>query len=216
MSWLLALHSSSEDLGVGVQSLAPDGERRCRRFPLGRALANRLFDCVEDLLPAGEWPRLRRLVVATGPGGFTGTRLTVVMARTLAQQLAIPLHGISSFALVAARQRIDAPTWVVQELARRGQVAGLYAPESAAPESEAPENGAPESAALAGVAELEAPRLFAPGEELPAGPRLAAAVELPADIALLLDAGQRAELRQLAGPWQPVLPHYPTSPVAGP
>ena len=199
MSWLLALHSSSEDLGVGVQSLA-GGERRCRRFPLGRALANRLFDCVEELLPADQWPRLGRLVVATGPGGFTGTRLTVVMARTLAQQLAIPLHGISSFALIAARQRIAAPTWIVQELARRGQVAGLYAPEAEA---------------LTGVVEREAPRLFASGVALPAGPRLAAAVELPADVELLLAAGQRAEQRRLAGPWQPVLPHYPTSPVAG-
>ena len=115
MSWLLALHSSSEVLGVAVQPLG-DGEpaeRRMDSFPLGRSLSNQLLDCVEQLLPASEWPRLGRLVVATGPGGFTGTRLTVVLARTLAQQLAIPLHGVSSFELVAARHGITTPTWIV-------------------------------------------------------------------------------------------------------
>ena len=154
MSWLLALHSSSEVLGVAVQPLG-DGEpaeRRTDSFPLGRSLSNQLLVCVEQLLPASEWPRLGRLVVATGPGGFTGTRLTVVLARTLAQQLAIPLHGVSSFELVAARHGITTPTWIVQELPRRGLVAALYGPDQGG---------------LSGLVELRSPRLFAPGVALP-------------------------------------------------
>jgi len=198
MSWLLALHSSSEVLGVGVERPDRPGCRRCAAFPLGRALANDLLGCVEQLLPAAAWPQLGRLVVATGPGGFTGTRLTVVLARTLAQQLAIPLHGVSSFLLVAARQGIRAPTWVVQELPRRGRVAGLYGPDPAA---------------LAGIGELQRPRLFATDVALPPGPQLPAQALIPADVDTLLAIGLEAERRQLAGPWQPVLPHYPTSPV---
>ena len=198
MSWLLALHSSSEVLGVGVMRLTAPSSGRSAGFPLGRALANDLLGCVEQLLPAADWPQLQRLIVATGPGGFTGTRLTVVLARTLAQQLAIPLHGVSSFLLVAARHGISEPTWVVQELPRRGQVAGLYAPNANA---------------LGGVMELELPRLFATGTDLPPGPRLVAAAQMPADVDTLLAMGLEAERHQLPGPWEPVLPVYPTSPV---
>ena len=90
MSWLLALHSSSPVLGVGLQRLdRPDLPPTLARFDLGRDLANQLLGCIEQVLPAAQWPALGRLAVATGPGGFTGTRLTVVLARTLAQQLAL-------------------------------------------------------------------------------------------------------------------------------
>lgn len=198
MSWLLALHSSSDVLGVAVEQWGVPGSRRSAAFPLGRALSNELLGCVEQLLPASAWPELRRLIVATGPGGFTGTRLTVVLARTLAQQLAIPLHGVGSFLLVAARQGIAEPTWVVQELPRRGQVAGLY---GADPQ------------ALGGVRELESPRLFAPGSALPPGPQIPSQALLPADVDTLLAMGLEAERQHLPGPWEPVLPLYPTSPV---
>ena len=104
---LLALHSSSETLAVGLQPLddaaAPP---QLASFPLGRRLSNELLPCLEQVLPAEHWGRLGRLVVATGPGGFTGTRLTVVLARTLAQQLACPLHGFSSTLLKIGRAHV--------------------------------------------------------------------------------------------------------------
>ncbi|MFM8258479.1 MAG: tRNA (adenosine(37)-N6)-threonylcarbamoyltransferase complex dimerization subunit type 1 TsaB [Vulcanococcus sp.] len=214
---LLALHSSSETLAVAICGLASAGQpQRLDRdaatsaaFPLGRGLSNALFGCVEQLLPAEQWPRLARLVVATGPGGFTGTRLTVVLARTLAQQLAIPLHGFSSFLLMARRlQAPGAPMqsverfWLQQPLPRRGSVAGCYGPEARA---------------FGGIAELELPRLWRPDEPLPwpAEPVLEAAVDPLADVHQLLELGCLAQADGLAGPWQPVLPLYPTSPVEG-
>jgi tRNA threonylcarbamoyladenosine biosynthesis protein TsaB len=206
MSWLLALHSSSQVLGVGVRPLGPDGPARQRSaaFPLGRALANDLLGCVEELLPAEQWPQLGRLAVATGPGGFTGTRLTVVLARTLAQQLHLPLDGFSSFLLVARRLALHQPTWLTQELPRRGVVAGLYGPDPQA---------------LGGITELEPPRLVPAlaalhASGLPPHPIQEAAVHLPADVEQLLDLGAEAHARAVVAPWQPVLPLYPTSPVA--
>lgn len=202
MSWLLALHSSSPVLGVGVRWLEPGAEpqQRTAAFPLGRALANDLLACVEQLLPADQWPQLSRLAVATGPGGFTGTRLTVVLARTLAQQLQVPLDGISSFLLVARRLELQQPTWLTQELPRRGVVAGLYGPDPDA---------------LGGMAELQVPRLVPSLEALSALPHQPAEVLPPADVAQLLDLSAAAQTRGLAAPWQPVLPLYPTSPVGG-
>ena len=203
MAAVLALHSSSEVLGVGVRWLdgpsALAGSTVVRAFPLGRALSNQLFSCIEQLLPAEQWPQLSRLAVATGPGGFTGTRLTVVLARTLAQQLQLPLDGVGSFLLVARRLGIGEPTWLVQELPRRGVVAGLYAP----------------AGSDRAIIELQAPRLFAPDTPLPPGPQLSAAALLPNDVEQLLELSVQAADQGLAAPWQPVLPSYPTSPVAG-
>ena len=96
-SLLLALHSSSDCLAVGLQPLAATEPPQVRAFPLGRQLSGALLPCLEQLLPAPRWSELGRLVVATGPGGFTSTRLTVVLARTLAQQLAVPLQGVGSY-----------------------------------------------------------------------------------------------------------------------
>jgi tRNA threonylcarbamoyladenosine biosynthesis protein TsaB len=204
--WLLALHSSSEVLGVGLQRLGAEEPERLASFPLGRALSQRLFDCVETVLPAADWPGLARLAVATGPGGFTGTRLTVAMARTLAQQLTLPLDGISSFVLVARRlwRRGEGPAlgpcWLVQELPRRGLVAGLYAVDPTVP---------------GGIAERRPPRLYADADLLADHPWVAAAALLPADVGELLAVAQASAAAGGEAPWQPVLPLYPTSPVGG-
>ena len=206
---LLALHSSSETLGVALQPLGqPEAAVQVESFPLGRRLSNDLLPCVEQVLPAGDWPQIRRLAVATGPGGFTGTRLTVVLARTLAQQLAIPLHGFSSFLLIARRllaaealsahrQRL----WLEQVLPRRGSVVGCYGLDPVA---------------LGGVAGLEPPRWVRPGAGWGDGaPHHPAAVDPEADALQRLELAQLAQAADLPGPWAPVLPLYPTSPVDG-
>ena len=202
--WLLALHSSGEGLGVGLQPLGdPEVEPRLASFALGRGLSGALLTCVESVLPADQWPHLGRLAVATGPGGFTSTRLTVVMARTLAQQLSLPLDGVSSFLLMAARLAPPGPDpfWIGQVLPRRGTVAGLYGLEAAAP-------------GVAPIAvERLAPRLYSPEEPLPAGPCVPVSHDPLADCRDLLRRSQRAAAAGLAAPWQTVLPDYPTSPV---
>lgn len=215
--WLLALHSSTAELGVGVRQL--DGARpdRIVTFPLGRGLSNQLLCCVEQVLPAAHWPELGRLAVATGPGGFTGTRLTVVMARTLAQQLQLPLDGVGSFLLVARRLGLVEPTWLVQELPRRGLVAGLYGPGprpgGSAGDGHAGDGGGGDAGE---VVEWRVPRLHADATSLAAihpAPRRPAEVAVAADVAALLAIAHRAHQGGQPAPWQPVLPLYPTSPV---
>jgi tRNA threonylcarbamoyladenosine biosynthesis protein TsaB len=203
--WLLALHSSSEVLGVGLQRLGAEQPERLEAFPLGRALSNRLFDCVESVLPASAWSGLARLAVATGPGGFTGTRLTLALARTLAQQLALPLDGVSSFQLAARRHwraglgPSAGPCWLAQDLPRRGTVAGLYEPDPTVP---------------GGMAERQPPRLYREGQALEGAPVLSATAALPDDAAELLAVARATWAAGLQAPWRPVLPLYPTSPVA--
>lgn len=199
--WLLALHSSTETLGIAlVDAEAPIDEARVMSRSVGRALTNELVSSLLQLLPADEWFGIKRLAVATGPGGFTGTRLTVVLARTLAQQLGAPLHGVSSFALMAPRLRKqlpepqqEQPFSIVQTLPRRGQVAGRY------------------RIANSVVEELEPPRLLV-DQDLPS-PALAMDVDVHADVLQLLRCCRDCHARDLPGPWDPVLPIYPTSPV---
>jgi tRNA threonylcarbamoyl adenosine modification protein YeaZ len=207
--WVLALHSSSDVLAVAVQPLGrPEIPPRSEAFPLGRQLANSLLPCVEEVLPAREWRHLARLAVATGPGGFTGTRLTVAMARTLAQQLSLPLDGLSSFHLIARRllgaEAGGSTLILTQELPRHGLVAGLY------------QSGA---STLAGVEELCAPRLWRDASALTEalGPhaRQPAQPQLPADAEELLAFSQEAARLGRMAPWAPVVPLYPTSPVGG-
>ncbi|MFM7086001.1 MAG: tRNA (adenosine(37)-N6)-threonylcarbamoyltransferase complex dimerization subunit type 1 TsaB [Cyanobium sp.] len=206
--WLLALHSSSEQLGVAVlpwpepPGSAPLAAARLQAFATGRDLANQLLLCLEALLPAPNWPRLQRLAVATGPGGFTSTRLTVVLARTLAQQQNLPLDSRSSYHLNALRlwRQGDAPTgpfWLFQDLPRRGRVAGLYGPDPSAQGT---------------LLELEPPRLQDPQRPL-SGPLLAAEPCLPQDVAELLAVCREGAVQQLSAPWSAVVPLYPTGPV---
>lgn len=219
---LLALHSSSDTLAVGVQESAPSAAADrpaplVREFPLGRSLSNELFACVEQVLPAHRWGEIVRLAVATGPGGFTGTRLTVVMARTLAQQLAIPLDGVGSFLLIARRLRAAGEPlasrerfWLVQTLPRRGLVAGLYGADTGVPDGAA--------GASSGVVEWQAPRYFDSEQALAeqalgVAPRLEARVDAAADGAQLLAIAADGARRNRVAPWQSVLPLYPTSPV---
>ena len=198
---LMALHSSSETFGVAVQDpLKPEGGRKVAVFDDGRSLSNTLIARVSTLLPPERWSDLEGLAVATGPGGFTGTRLSVVMARTLAQQLNCRLIGVSSYALMASRlverlplEQKRSPFWIQRELPRRGWIAGCYQ-------------------LLDGrIEEIRSPHLLPPGQLVE--PVLAAKEDVAADVERLLALLQLADRLDTAGPWQPVLPLYPTSPV---
>ena len=201
--WLLALHSSSEILGLAVYDAEdPAGGTRILCRPMGRQLTNGLIPAVEELLPQEEWTSIVRLAVCTGPGGFTGTRLTVVMARTLAQQLGCPLHGESSFALMAPRLSVALPASqalepfsIVQMLPRRGRVAGRYRLISGS----------------VPVQELEPPRLLREDED--PSPALTMELDVASDVQHLLERCCHWEQEAIPGPWEPVLPIYPTSPV---
>ncbi|MEB3293852.1 MAG: tRNA (adenosine(37)-N6)-threonylcarbamoyltransferase complex dimerization subunit type 1 TsaB [Synechococcales bacterium] len=81
--------------------LSPDQPIRWQTWNLGREVSGQLQQIVLDFLLPQAWQDLAFIAVAKGPGGFTGTRLGVVMARTLAQQLNLPLFGYSSLAAIA-------------------------------------------------------------------------------------------------------------------
>lgn len=95
----LALHTSSPQLGLGISNFADD--TRCKTWDLGHDLSTHLHQYLAEFLTPQTWKNLSFIAVAKGPGSFTATRIGVVTARTLAQQLDIPLFAISTLAAVA-------------------------------------------------------------------------------------------------------------------
>jgi tRNA threonylcarbamoyl adenosine modification protein YeaZ len=127
MTYALAIHTASPDLGLALSNFAD--EHRTLTLPLGRDLSTHMHVHVMEFIQPQTWADLSWLAVAKGPGGFTGTRIGVVMARTLAQQLEIPLFGISSLAAIAWSVRSEAKgkAIAVQMAAQRGEVhAAIY------------------------------------------------------------------------------------------
>jgi len=119
--YAIAFHTSTPQLGIAINNYV--GDSRDRVWDLGRGLASQLHLCLQEILTPQTWQDLEFVAVAKGPGGFTGTRVGVVTARTIAQQLDIPLFGISNLAAIAVAQNYLGKDLLAVEMdARREQL----------------------------------------------------------------------------------------------
>lgn len=122
MSKLLAIDTSSFVMGIAVT----ESERT-----LGEVTTNikknhsiRLMPAIEQLMKeVGVSPKeLEKVIVANGPGSYTGVRIGVTTAKTLAWSLGIPVIGVSSLAVMAQAGRYFEGVISPIMDARRGQV----------------------------------------------------------------------------------------------
>ncbi|MBA3920717.1 MAG: tRNA (adenosine(37)-N6)-threonylcarbamoyltransferase complex dimerization subunit type 1 TsaB [Nostocaceae cyanobacterium] len=121
----LALHTTTPELGLAIGDSVE--ELRSGVWHLERSLSSLMHQYLAEFIQPQTWADLAFIAVAGGPGGFTGPRIGVVTARTLAQQLDIPVFTISTMAAVAHSQADKAETIAVQMPAQRGQIfAGIY------------------------------------------------------------------------------------------
>lgn len=125
---VLAIDTSNYTLGIAVID---------ENKVVGELITNLKKNHSVRAMPAIEWllkecettpKELTKIVVAEGPGSYTGVRIGVTIAKTLAWTLNIPLVGVSSLEVLAASvgryfQGYVSPLFD----ARRGQVyTGLY------------------------------------------------------------------------------------------
>ncbi|MGB3297169.1 MAG: tRNA (adenosine(37)-N6)-threonylcarbamoyltransferase complex dimerization subunit type 1 TsaB, partial [Phormidesmis sp.] len=126
----LAIHTSSPQLGLALQSIEQNTKEAISRhqvWDLGREVSSHLHVKLIEFIAPYSWQDLCFIAVAKGPGGFTGTRIGVVAARTLAQQLKIPLFGISSTAaLAASTQSKDRDIAVIMPAKREAVFGAIY------------------------------------------------------------------------------------------
>ena len=206
--YLLALHSCSETFGIAIENISnPDMARKVKTFSLGRSLSNKLFTCVEAVLPKQYWKQIIRIAVATGPGGFTTTRLTLSMARILSQQIGCSLDSISTFHLMASRLHKTLKNinkyesfWIKNLLPRRGIVAGKYKLDHLKSKYN-----------YENFLEITPPQLFKVNHYFT--PSINALDNVDEDINQLLNLCHFMYLSAIENRWEKVLPIYPTSPV---
>lgn len=121
----LALHTTTGELGIAL--VTTEGKYRLETWDLGRNLANELQAKLQEFMLDIPWQEIEFLAVAVGPGSYTSTRIGVVTARILAQQLNIPLYGISTlkaFAWHYFQQTLLTPIVAVEMKANQEQVFG--------------------------------------------------------------------------------------------
>jgi tRNA threonylcarbamoyl adenosine modification protein YeaZ len=99
MKYGLALHTTSSQLGLTISNFETD--TRSQVWDLGRELSNVLHQHLADFISPQTWDAIAFIAVAKGPGSFTSTRIGLVTARTLGQQLDIPVFAFSSLAIFA-------------------------------------------------------------------------------------------------------------------
>jgi tRNA threonylcarbamoyladenosine biosynthesis protein TsaB len=82
----------------------------CRADEMARGQAEAIMDIIEDVLNTSSvtLQDVTRIGVGTGPGNFTGIRISVSAARGFALSLGIPAIGINGFEATLLDQKSDA------------------------------------------------------------------------------------------------------------
>jgi tRNA threonylcarbamoyl adenosine modification protein YeaZ len=105
----LVIETSGAECSI---ALIEDGEIISERHEcVGRGHAERLIPWIAALPGGG---RSDEVLVGCGPGSFTGVRIAIAAARALGLGWDVPVHGVSSLALIAAGQKADVLTVAVE------------------------------------------------------------------------------------------------------
>jgi hypothetical protein len=113
----LALHTTTTKLELAIAEVNPNSDRssqiyiirKQQSWELGRELSVQLHDCLSVFMDDIDWIDVAFLAIATGIGSFTGTRIGIVVARTIAEQLNIPLYGIDCNTIERKSQESEPP-----------------------------------------------------------------------------------------------------------
>jgi tRNA threonylcarbamoyladenosine biosynthesis protein TsaB len=124
---ILAIETASPDVGIALH----DGDRPIGELSLsiGSRHAEAILPGLQHLLDqAGRSvAELTHIAVDRGPGLFTGLRVGVTTARTLAFAQAVPLLGVSSLEVLASEHgRIGETVVAVLDARRREVYAAVY------------------------------------------------------------------------------------------
>ena len=129
----LVIHSTDNSFGFGYRknnNLESD-ELFIKKFD--NDLCNNLINDFKKFISKENLQKVNKISVSIGPANFNASRLIVVLARTISQQINCPLESFSSFELmskrIALRNNIykkNKSFWIYKKLKRKGFIAGKY------------------------------------------------------------------------------------------
>lgn len=122
---VLAFDTSSKALSVAL--LEEENRLAELTLTIKKNHSITLMPTIEFLMTSIDWKPtdLDRIVVAEGPGSYTGLRIAVATAKTLAQTLKIDLVGVSSL-LALVPEEIEGLVIPVMDARRNHVYAGFY------------------------------------------------------------------------------------------
>ena len=203
----LAIHSTDNSFGFGYRknnNLESDN-LFIKRFD--NDLGNNLICDFNKFISKENLQKVKKISVSIGPANFNASRLIVVLARTISQQIHCPLDSFSSFEIMAKRIASKnnifthkQSIWIYKKLKRQGFIAGKY--EIC--------NHQQKKADLL-IREITLPKIIKKFESRELF--FEANYEDKEDLRELLDLSNKNTLNRDINSWQKVLPLYPLSPV---
>ena len=130
---ILVIHSTDNSFGFGYRknnTLKPD-ELFIKKFD--NDLCNNLINDLNKFISKENLQKINKLSVSIGPANFNASRLVVVLARTISQQINCPLDSFTAFEIMAKRIasknnifKNKKSFWIYKKLKRKGLIAGKY------------------------------------------------------------------------------------------
>ena len=203
----LAIHSTDNSFGFGYRKNNANefDELFIKKFD--NDLCNNLIVEFNKFISNENLQKVNKISVSIGPANFNASRLIVVLARTISQQINCHLEGFSSFEIMA--KRIASKNniflnkksfWIYKKLKRTGFIAGKY--EICHHEQKKDDLFIRETVAPKLIKEFENKELF-----------FEANYEDEEDLRELLNLSSKNFLNTNINSWQKVLPLYPISPI---
>ena len=203
----LVIHSTDNSFGFGLRknnNLESD-EIFIKKFD--NDLCKNLISDFNQFISKENLKKVNKISVSVGPANFNASRLIVVLARTISQQINCPLDSFSSFEIMAKRiaSKNNIFTnkqsfWIYKKLKRKGYIAGKY---------EICHNEQKKTALV--IREIIMPKVIREFESKEL--YFEANYEDKEDLAELLNLSNENLLNTNVNSWQKVLPLYPISPI---
>ena len=203
----LVIHSTDNSFGFGYRknnNLESD-QLFIKKFD--NDLCNNLINDLNKFISKENLQKIKKLSVSIGPANFNASRLIVVLARTISQQINCPLDSYSSFEIMAKRIasknnifRNKKSFWIYKKLKRKGLIAGKY--EIYHKEKDSSDLVIRETVLPKVVKELESKEVT-----------FEANYDDKEDLKELLNLANKNSLNSNLDSWRNVLPLYPLSPI---
>ena len=203
----LVIHSTDNSFGFGYRNNNNPMSDELFIKQFDKDLCNNLIVDFNKFISKENLQKVKKISVSIGPANFNASRLIVVLARTISQQINCPLNSFSSFEIMAKRiaSKNNIFTnkqsfWIYKKLKRKGFIAGKY--EICHNEEKNSDLFIREKVLPKVLKELESKELF-----------FEANYEDEKDLKELLDFSNKNTLNANLNSWHNVLPLYPISPI---